>query len=111
MKRENPLLITGLVLFGLAAICILNKSPIKTIFRANNPYHETPESITVYNPKDTRIVYIDKQPFGSLDSIIDYTSGQKIERNPDVGEYTKFDGLKHAPNSTNLYIWADNFPL
>ena len=50
------------------------------------------------------ISYIDKAPLGSLDFIVDYTSGKRIERKPTPEEYETFSRLEKEAKEKGLIV-------
>ncbi len=48
------------------------------------------------------ISYIDKAPLGSLDYIVDYTSGERVERQPTSEEYETFSRLEKEAKEKGL---------
>ena len=95
----------GLALTGAIASAIyMHKYSTKIIPTFTWPNDKNPESITIYNPNDKRIVYVDKKPFNSLDCVIDYTSGERIQRNPTNDDIEKFSKLREEAIKKGLLL-------
>jgi len=96
MKETTKFWTIGLAAaaFSAGVICysIRNSECIIPAFVWPNDLH--PESITIYNPQDKRICYVDKKPFGSVDYVVDYTSGERVERKPTRTDCEKFSELE-----------------
>jgi hypothetical protein len=63
------------------------------------------ESITIYDPKDRMLSYVDMMPFRSLDYVIDYTSGKRVERHPQPNEVKRFEELWAVAEKNNMLPW------
>jgi len=87
--------VAGLVLTGIIAGAIyMHKHLPRTLPVVTWPNDQNPERVTIYDPEDRRIAYMDKKPFSSLDSIIDWTSGERIVRKPHAKDIPRYSELE-----------------
>ena len=95
MNSIKKCLVTGLALATLSAgLYCVSRNPVTIIPVGIWPNEQNPESVTIYNPQNKRLSYVDKKPFGSVDYVIDYTSGKRVERKPKAEDCEKFSELE-----------------
>ena len=92
-------LITGMFAGG---IYLASRNPVRIIPVGIWPNNKNPESVNITNPDNKNLSYIDKKPFGSLDYVIDYTSGKRIERQPTGEDINVFGRLESIARDRGL---------
>ncbi len=88
-----PALYTGIVFTTLSLSCSLfckplRRSPENPSLRVRLSYQNT----LIYSKHPGKL-YVDKQPFGNLDYIIDQMNEERIEREPTEQECNDFNGF------------------
>jgi len=94
---------TGLALAGLVAgVIYMNKDPVQIIPVVTWPNDQQAISRTIYDPNDKDLTYVDEKPFGSVDYVIDWTSGERVKREPEPEDISKFSELEREVKERGL---------
>ena len=75
-------------------IYFMVRNPVRLLNVATWPNDQHAVSRTIYDPDKKRLSYVDKIPFGSLDYVIDHTSSERIEREPNDRDRVRFSELE-----------------
>lgn len=104
-------LATGLVIsvaltVGVGSCLVLaDKANPKMTIVSVSPWGDcrNTEPITITEKKEGKLkLYIDEKPFGSLDTVVDYTTGERCERKPTKYERMHFSNLENEAQKNAL---------
>ena len=93
---------TVFVLSVVTGAYFMARNPVRLLNVATWPNDKHTISRTIYDPDNRGLSYFDKKPFGSLDYVIDWTSGERIEREPSNREKVRFSELEKEAKSRGL---------
>lgn len=102
---KNILMFFGSVALGLGLYVMTNvmtKDPVRILNVATWPNDQYTVSRTIYDPDNKKLSYFDNKPFGSLDYVIDWTSGERLLREPNDRDRIRFSELEKEAKGRGL---------